>query len=49
MPIDDETQEFLNELENMSWDELQDVLMNVNIAVAQKQQKIVFSGCDNVQ
>jgi hypothetical protein len=49
MPIDDETQEFLNELENMSWDELQDVLMNVNIAVAQKQQKIVFSGFDNVQ
>jgi hypothetical protein len=49
MPIDDETQEFLKELENMSWDELQDVLMDVNIAVAQKQNKIVFSGCDNVQ
>jgi len=49
MPIDDETQEFINELENMSWEELQDVLMSVNIAVAQKQDKIVFSGCDNVQ
>ena len=49
MPIDEETQEFLKELENMSWDELQDVLMDVNIAVAQKQNKIVFSGCDNVQ
>jgi hypothetical protein len=49
MPIDDETQTFLDELENMSWDELQDVLMNVNLAVAQKQRKIVFSGCDNVQ
>ena len=49
MPIDDETQKFLNDLENMSWEELQDVLMNVNIAVAQKQNKIVFSGCDNVQ
>ena len=49
MPIVDETQEFLKELENMSWDELQDVLMDVNIAVAQKQNKIVFSGCDNVQ
>jgi hypothetical protein len=49
MPIDDETQQFLKDLENMSWEELQDVLMNVNIAVAQKQNKIVFSGCDNVQ
>ena len=49
MPIDDETQEFLNELENMSWEQLQEVLMNVNLAVAQKQNKIVFSGSDNVQ
>ena len=49
MPIDDETQEFLNELENMSWEQLQEVLMDVNLAVAQKQNKIVFSGCDNVQ
>jgi hypothetical protein len=49
MPIDDGTQEFLKELENMSWEQLQDVLMDVNLAVAQKQNKIVFSGCDNVQ
>ena len=49
MPIDEETQEFLNGLENMSWERLQEVLMDVNLAVAQKQNKIVFSGCDNVQ
>ena len=49
MPIDEETQEFLNELENMSWERLQEILMDVNLAVAQKQNKIVFSGCDNVQ
>lgn len=49
MQIDAETQSFLNDLENMSWEELQDTLMRVNLAVAQKQNKIVFSGSDNVQ
>ena len=48
MPIDDETQEFLESLENMSWGELQEVLMNVNIAVAEKQKKNVFPESDNV-
>ena len=48
MPIDDETQEFLDSLENMSWGELQEVLMNVNIAVAEKQKKNVFPESDNV-
>jgi hypothetical protein len=49
MEIDAETQSFLDELETMSWEELQDTLLRVNLAVAQKQNKIVFSGCDNVQ
>jgi hypothetical protein len=53
MTIDEETQEFLNGLENLSWEQLQEVLMDVNLAVAQKQNKIVFkivfSGRDNVQ
>ena len=49
MQIDAETQSFLDDLENMSWEELQDTLMRVNLAVAQKRNKIVFSGCDNVQ
>lgn len=48
MPIDNETQEFLDSLENMSWGELQEVLMNVNIAVAEKQKKNVFPESDNV-
>ena len=48
MPIDNETQEFFDSLENMSWSELQEVLMNVNIAVAEKQKKNVFPESDNV-
>ena len=48
MLTENEIQEIADELEKMSYDEVMETLLHVEILVAQKQNKIVFSGCDNV-
>jgi hypothetical protein len=44
-----ELYEIENTLKSMSWDELQETLMHVNVLVAEKQNKIVSEGSDYVQ
>ena len=44
-----EIQQISNELEKMDYEELMETLMHVVMIAAQKQNKIVFSGCDYVQ
>jgi hypothetical protein len=41
--------EIQNILEDMSWEEIQEALIQVEILAAKMQNKIVFSGYDNVQ
>lgn len=44
-----EVQQISDELEKMSYEEVMETLMRVEMLVAEKQSKIVFSGCDHVQ
>lgn len=44
-----EVQQISDELEKMSYEEVIEALMRVEMLVAEKQNKIVFSGCDHVQ
>jgi len=44
-----EVQQISDELEKMNYDEIMETLMQVELLVAQKQNKIVFSECDYVQ
>jgi hypothetical protein len=48
MLTENEIQEISNELEKMNPEEIMETLMEVNLLVAEKQNKIVFSGCDYV-
>jgi hypothetical protein len=43
-----EVQQISDELEKMSYEEVMETLMRVNLLVAEKQKKIVFSECDYV-
>jgi hypothetical protein len=43
-----EVQQISEELEKMSYEEVMETLMHVEMIVAEKQKKIVFSGCDHV-
>lgn len=49
MPTKIELDEIENTLKSMSWDELQETLMHVDMLVAEKQNKIVSEGSDYVQ
>jgi hypothetical protein len=49
MLTENEIQEISDKLEKMSYEEVMETLMRVNLLVAEKQNKIVFSGCDHVQ
>lgn len=44
-----EIQQITDELEKMDYEELMETLMHVEMIAAEKQNKIVFSGCDHVQ
>jgi len=44
-----EIQQISDELEKMDYEEIMETLMQVELLVAEKQNKIVFSGCDYVQ
>jgi hypothetical protein len=44
-----EVQQISDELEKMDYEEVKETLMRVEMLVAEKQNKIVFSGCDHVQ
>jgi hypothetical protein len=44
-----EVQQISAELQKMNYDEIMETLMQVELLVAQKQNKIVFSECDYVQ
>jgi len=48
MLTENEIQEISNELEKMNPEEIMETLMEVNLLVAEKQNKIVFSECDYV-
>lgn len=48
MLTENEIQEISNELEKMNPEEITQTLMEVNLLVAEKQNKIVFSECDYV-
>lgn len=48
MLTENEIQEISNELEKMNPEEIMQTLMEVNLLVAEKQNKIVFSECDYV-
>lgn len=41
--------EIQNTLETMSWEEIAEALIRLELMAAEKQNKIVFSGCDHVQ
>lgn len=43
-----ETQQISDELKKMNYDEIMETLMHVNLLIAEKQNKIVFSECDYV-
>ena len=49
MLTESEIQQISDELEKMDYEEVMETLMRVELLVAQKQNKIVFSGCDHVQ
>jgi hypothetical protein len=49
MLTESEVQQITDKLEKMSYEEVMETLMHVNLLVAEKQNKIVFSGCDHVQ
>lgn len=44
-----ESDEIQKVLESLTWEELQETLMRVDMLVAQKQNKIVSEGSDYVQ
>jgi hypothetical protein len=48
MLTENEIQQISNELEKMNLEEIMETLMEVNLLVAEKQNKIVFSECDYV-
>ncbi len=48
MLTENEIQQISDKLEKMSYDEVMETLMHVNLLVAEKQNKIVFSECDYV-
>ena len=48
MLTENEIQEISDKLEKMSYEEVMETLMRVNLLVAEKQNKIVFSECDHV-
>ena len=48
MLTENEIQEISDKLEKMSYEEVMETLMRVNLLVAEKQNKIVSSGCDHV-
>ena len=43
-----EVQQIADKLEKMSYEEVMETLMHVNLLVAEKQNKIVFLECDHV-
>lgn len=43
-----EVQKIADKLEKMSYEEVMETLMHVNLLVAEKQNKIVFLECDYV-
>ena len=49
MLTENELQEITEKLEKMSYEEIMETLMHVNLLVAEKQNKIVFSEFDYVQ
>lgn len=49
MLTESEVQEITDKLEKMTYEEVMETLMHVNLLVAEKQNKIVFSECDYVQ
>jgi len=49
MLTESEIQQISDELGKMDYEEVMETLMRVELLVAQKQNKIVFSGCDHVQ
>jgi hypothetical protein len=49
MPNEQDLKEITERLEAMSYEEVMDTLMNIEILVAEKQKKIVLSEHDNVQ
>ena len=49
MLTESEIQQISDELEKMSYDEVMETLMRLELLVAQKKNKIVFSECDYVQ
>jgi hypothetical protein len=48
MLTENEIQQISDKLEKMNYDEVMETLMRVNLLVAEKQNKIVFSECDYV-
>ena len=48
MLTESEVQQIADKLKKMSYEEVMETLMHVNLLVAEKQKKIVFSGCDHV-
>ena len=49
MPNEQELKEITERLEAMSYEEVMDTLMHVELLVAEKRKKIVLSEHDNVQ
>jgi len=49
MPNEKELNEITARLESMSYEEVMETLMHVQLLVAEKQKKITFSDHDNVQ
>ena len=49
MPNEQDLKEITERLEAMSYEEVMDTLMNIEILVAEKRKKIVLSEHDNVQ
>jgi hypothetical protein len=45
---ENEVQQITDKLEKMSYEEVMETLMHVNLLVAEKQNKIVFLECDHV-
>lgn len=49
MLTENEIQQITDKLEKMSYEEIMETLMHVNLLIAEKQNKIVFSEFDYVQ
>lgn len=48
MLTESDIQQITDELEKMDYEELMETLMHVEMIAAEKQNKIVSSGCDHV-